>query len=341
MVILHLIWDSWGIFFLRRLSNMTIRSKKETTKRFVTDKPAGGRSGARSTGRSTERSSERSIGRPKSRAAIKSTGRPTERSTSTTRSSATRPAKDWSLTKKTTKKDPTKECIYGAHAIIEMLKAKKRRLISLYTKKPFPKSWERLQPYLPKSIPNIQYVEKNVLDGIAQSPDHMGVVALVSPFKFYPKMFTPKTHPVIMLLDGIQDVGNLGAILRSAYCAGLTGVIVPTSSAAPVTSAVFKASAGLAEYLDIYQPASAAQAVTELKQAGYTMYMAVIDGQNVTEVEFKQPMCLVIGNEATGINREIKKQGVSITIPQRPDVSYNASAAAGILLFFITWRLGK
>ncbi len=243
--------------------------------------------------------------------------------------------------KVTTKKESSKEVIYGAHSIIEMLKAKKRRLISIYTKKPFPKSWERLQPYLPKSIPNIQYVEKNVLDGIAQSPDHMGVVALVSPYKFYPKMFTPKTHPFVILLDGIQDVGNLGAILRSAYCAGLNGVIVPTMKAAPITPAVFKASAGLAEYLDIYQPSSTAQAVMELKQAGYTMYMAVIDGKNVTQMEFKEPMCLVIGNEATGISRDIKKQGVAITIPQRPDVSYNASAAAGILLFFMTWRISQ
>lgn len=241
----------------------------------------------------------------------------------------------------TTKKETSKEVIYGAHAIIEMLKAKKRRLISLYTRKPFPKSWERLQPYLPKSIPNIQYVEKNVLDGIAQSPDHMGVVALVSPFKFYPKMFTPKTHPKVLLLDGIQDVGNLGAILRSAYCAGLQGVIVPTVKAAPITSAVFKASAGLAEYLDIYQPASTAQAVMELKQAGYNLYMAVVDGANVTTVTFEEPLCLVIGNEATGIGRDIKKQGTAITIPQRPDVSYNASAAAGILLFFITWRVSQ
>lgn len=237
------------------------------------------------------------------------------------------------------KRDVSKEVIYGAHAIIEMLKAKKRRLLSLYTRKQLPKSWERIKPYLPKSIPNIQYVEKNVLDGIAQSPEHGGVVALVSPFKFHSKMFSPKTHPMILLLDGIQDVGNLGAILRSAYCAGVQGVVVPTVGAAPITSAVFKASAGLAEYLDIYQPASTAQAVMELKQAGYNLYMAVVDGQNVTEVTFQKPLCLVIGNEATGITRDIKKQGTAITIPQRPDVSYNASVATGILLFFITWRL--
>ncbi len=241
--------------------------------------------------------------------------------------------------KESIKKESTKECIYGAHAIIEMLKAKRRRLISIYTRKPLPKSWERIQPYLPKSIPNIQYVEKNVLDGIAQSPDHMNVVALVSPFKFYPKMFTPKTHPIILLLDGIQDVGNLGAILRSAYCAGLTGVVVPTLKAAPITSAVFKASAGLAEYLDIYQPASTAQAIMELKQAGYNLYMAVVDGENVTQVEFKQPLCIVVGNEAIGISRDIKKQGIGITIPQRPDVSYNASVAAGILLFYVTLKI--
>lgn len=232
-----------------------------------------------------------------------------------------------------------KSVIYGANAIVEMLKAKRRKLHTIYTRKPLPKAWERIKPYLPKAMPTIQYVEKNALDGIAESTDHMGIVALVSPYQFVSKMFDPKKKPFIMLLDGVQDVGNLGAILRSAYCSGVDGVILCKSNSAPMTPAVFKASAGYAEHLDIYLAASVKSAVQEIADAGYHLYMAVIDGKDATKVDFKKPACLVIGNEASGIDKEVRKKGELITIPQRAkDISYNASVAAGILIFTIAMR---
>lgn len=230
-----------------------------------------------------------------------------------------------------------KDVVYGAHSIIEMLKAKRRNLFGIYTLKSLPKAFDRIKPYLPKSIPNLQYVDKNVLDGIAQSPEHMGVVAVVSPFKTRSVMFSPKTHPNILLLDAIQDVRNLGAILRSAYCVGIDGVVLCKSKSAPLSAPVFKASAGLAEHLDIFVAPSIKHAVLAVKEAGYNLYMAVLEGKDVSTVEFKRPSCLVIGNEAIGITKDIRSFGELITIPQRsPEISYNASVAAGILLFFIS-----
>ena len=155
-------------------------------------------------------------------------------------------------------------------------------------------------------------------------------------------MFDAKKHPLILLLDGVQDVGNLGAILRSAYCSGVDGIVLCQRGGASLTPAVFKASAGLIEHLDIYVVPSIKHAIVQTKQAGYNLYMAVIDGQDVTKVELKQPACLVIGNEATGISKEVKKDGTLITIPQRSsDISYNASVAAGILLFTLSNSLKK
>jgi 23S rRNA (guanosine2251-2'-O)-methyltransferase len=235
---------------------------------------------------------------------------------------------------------PSGEQLYGAHAIIEMLKAGRRKLISIYTTKPYPKSWTRVQPYLPKSVPNIQYVSKDVLDRMTSNAEHMGVVAWVSPFKFATKMFTPAKHPSILLLDSVQDVRNLGAILRSAYCTGVQGVVLCKSLSAPLTPAAIKAAAGLSEHLDIYVAASMKQAVVEAKQAGYTLYMAVLDGENAMNVQFKKPSCLVIGNEAVGIQPSMRKDGVLVTLPQRTsDISYNASVAAGILLFVMSQKL--
>lgn len=232
------------------------------------------------------------------------------------------------------------EVVYGAHPLIELLKAKKRSIIALYTTKPAPKAFERLAQHLPKNFKSINYVSKDVLDRMVGTTEHMGVVAYVSPFKFVSKVFDPAKKPFILLLDSIQDVRNVGAILRSAYCTGVSGVVLCKSKAAPLTPAALKASAGLAEHLDIYLAPSLKHAVLELKRAGYNFYMAVLDGKDASNYDFQKPACLVIGNEAIGITKDIRGLGQAITLPQRSiDISYNASVAAGILLFLMSNKL--
>jgi 23S rRNA (guanosine2251-2'-O)-methyltransferase len=232
------------------------------------------------------------------------------------------------------------EIVYGAHPIIELLKAKRRHVLALYTTKPTPKAFERLVSYLPKNFRGINYVTKDALDRMAGGSDHMGVVACASPFKFASKIFNPAQKPFILLLDSIQDVRNLGAILRSSYCTGVSGVVLCKSKSAPLSAAALKASAGLAEHLDIFVAPSLKSAVLDLKKAGYTFYMALLDGKNATSVTFTKPACLVIGNEAVGITKDIRSLGNPITLPQRSsDISYNASVAAGILLFLMATQL--
>lgn len=244
------------------------------------------------------------------------------------------------------KKDKQKQqlqldLIYGAHSIIEVLKAKRRKLYSLYTTKPLPKAYTRIEKYLPKSIPNIQYVSRSVLDRMAGNSDHMGIIALVSPFKYSTKIFDPKTKPFILLLDGVTDVRNLGAILRSAYCTGVQGVVLCKKGGAPITPSAHKASAGLVDYLDIYVAPSIEHATNELSKAGYNLYMAVLDnGKDATKINYNKPICLVIGSEETGISKNVQNKGTLITLPQRSaDISYNASVAAGILMFLLGQKL--
>lgn len=234
------------------------------------------------------------------------------------------------------------EMIYGVHPIIEVLKVKKRKIISIYTTKPLPQGWDRIKPHLPKQLPQIQYVQKQVIDKITGTTDHNSILAWVTPFKYSSKVFNPEKKPFLLMLDGIQDVRNLGAILRSAYCTGVDGVVLCKKGSSILTAASFKASAGLAEHLDIYIAPSATHAAQELKNAGYNLYMAVLDGKSVTDIEFKKPLCLVIGNEALGISKNIQSLGEKITIPQRTyDISYNASVAAGILLFLTGTNINK
>lgn len=229
------------------------------------------------------------------------------------------------------------ELVFGAHAVLELLKAKRRKVISIYTTKPVPKIWPEIEKELPKYPVNIQYVERDVLARIAGTSDHQGILAWAQPFPYRKKFFENSKQPFLLMLDGIQDVGNLGAILRSAYCTGVDGIIITEKNSAPLNATAFKASAGLAERLDIYQTPSAQAAALELKKAGYTTYLTAFDGTDATQVEYKFPLCIVIGGEGFGISKAILDAGPHITIPQRSsDISYNASVAAGIALFLVS-----
>jgi 23S rRNA (guanosine2251-2'-O)-methyltransferase len=244
------------------------------------------------------------------------------------------------MTKKT--KAPVGELIYGIHPVIELLKAKRRKLISIYTTDPVPQSWDQVEKLMPKYPVNIQYVKRDVLTRMAGNSDHQGIIAWTQNFPLRTKPFDPEKQPFLLMLDRIQDVGNLGAILRSAYCAGVDGVVLCKKNASPLNATAFKASAGLAEHLEIYIAASPQAAVHELTQAGYQLYMAAFGGENALKCTYKTPLCFVIGSEGTGITKSILNQGIQVTLPQRTsDISYNASVAAGILLLLVGNQIGK
>ncbi|QQR53820.1 RNA methyltransferase [bacterium] len=234
------------------------------------------------------------------------------------------------------------ELIFGIHPVIEAVKAKKRKIISFYTTKPEPKGWQDIQSAIEgKHIP-IQYVDRSVLTRMADSTDHQGVIAWVGKFPFKKNIFEPSKHPLILMLDGIQDPRNVGAIIRSAYCTAFNGIVLIKRGGSPLTATALKSSAGLAEHIDIFMANSVIEAATLLKKAGYTLYMATFDGQNALSVEFQKPLCLVIGGEGVGISRSILKEGLHVTLPQKTaDISYNASVAAGLLTFLVATKAGS
>lgn len=243
--------------------------------------------------------------------------------------------------KSTTKPKKIQELTYGIHPIVELLKAGKRKIYTIYTTKPTPKSWIEIEPLL-KPLTQIQYVSKDVLDRMAGTIDHQSVIAWASPFIYRSKFFDPSKSPLLMMIDSVQDTRNLGAIIRSSYCTGFDGIIVCQKGGAPINASTIKASAGLSERSEIYLAGSPVHAVQLLKEAGYNIYLATLDGKDATKIEFKSPLCAVIGNEATGITPAIFKFGTKIKLPQKSDdVSFNASVAAGILLFMISNQVGK
>lgn len=234
------------------------------------------------------------------------------------------------------------ELVYGIHPIVELLKAKRRKLLTLYTTKPEPKAWSIIKPLL-TSATVVRYVTRQALDNTAQTNEHQGFVGFAAPYQYRKKAFEKDKQQFIVMLDGIQDPRNLGAILRTAYCTGAQGVIITKRNSAPLAAPALKAAAGLAEYLEIIQAPSAKAAAQELKQAGYSLYLATVDqSKPAHSIDYKEPLCLIIGSEGAGISSDVLGMGTHITIPQRrADVSYNASVAAGILLFLIGNKCGK
>ena len=232
--------------------------------------------------------------------------------------------------------------VYGVHAVLEVLMAKRRKVSAVYTTKFQIKSWAQIEKVLPKHIP-IKVVEKEVLEKITGTTEHQGILIFVSAFPFEKNMFDSSKSRFLVVLDGVQDVRNLGAIIRSAYCTGVEGVVLCCRNSAPLTPAAIKASAGLAEHIRIFIAPSMGFAMQELKKQGYHIYLATLGaGENAAAVQYEIPTALVIGNEESGVSKEILKYGTQVLLPQRrADISYNASVAAGILLFLIGNQLKK
>jgi 23S rRNA (guanosine2251-2'-O)-methyltransferase len=232
------------------------------------------------------------------------------------------------------KKQNIENIVFGVHPIVELLRAKKRKIITLYTTRPVPKRWPVIQSILPAYPINIRYITREQLAQLAGTTDHQGFVVHTQPFVYYMQPFNSTKQQGIVVLDGIQDPRNLGAIIRSASCTNTHGILIVQKNAAPLNGVALKAAAGLAEHMLIRIVSSAAVALKELQTAGYTVYCGHLDGTDIRTIPFKLPYAIVIGSEGVGISPAFIKVGQLVTIPQRTGtISYNASVAAGLLLF--------
>jgi 23S rRNA (guanosine2251-2'-O)-methyltransferase len=239
------------------------------------------------------------------------------------------------------KKHPNHEVLYGIHPVLEALKAKSRTIYTIYTTKPAPHAFSSIEKLLAKHT-KVQFVKRDVLYRLSGSTEHQNVVAFASPFMTKKSFFSPQKAKALVLLDSIQDPRNLGGIIRSAHCAGFDGVVLTRKKSAPISATVVKASAGLIHHMPVYEAASPVHAAQLLQEADYAMYVTTLQGEDISQVAFQEPLCLVIGNEATGVSSDIIKKGTQVTIPQKSsDISYNASVAAGITLFITASRTNR
>ena len=185
-------------------------------------------------------------------------------------------------------------------------------------------------------------VDRRKLDEISVTGSHQGVIAVaaVTHYASIDDILALAEErgepPFVIVCDEISDVHNLGAIIRSAECAGAHGVIIPKRRSAGLTAVVDKTSAGAAEYLPVARVSNLPAALEELKRRGLWVYGSAAEAERgMWETDLTGPLCLVIGSEGEGMGRLVREKcDVLVSIPMRGRVSsLNASAAAAILIY--------
>ena len=187
----------------------------------------------------------------------------------------------------------------------------------------------------------VQEVDRVRLDQMA--PNHQGLIAVASAYAYKTvddMLALAKARgedPLLVILDGVTDPHNLGAIIRSAECAGAHGVIIPERRAVGLTPAAVKASAGAVEYLPVAREVNLNRVIERLKKEGIWIYGAAMEGEDYRRVNFSGPAAIVIGSEGEGISRLVA-EGCDklVSLPMKGHIdSLNASVAAGILLYAV------
>lgn len=193
-----------------------------------------------------------------------------------------------------------------------------------------------------KKIP-VKEVDIKKLDFLSGGAVHQGIIATaaVKEYKTVDDIFalaeSRNEAPFIIILDEIEDPHNLGAIIRTAECAGAHGVIIPERRSATLNYTVGKVSAGAVEYLPVARVTNLVNCIDELRDRGLWIFGADMDGTDYTQCDFKGAVGLVIGNEGKGIGRLVSKHcDAIVSLPIRGHIdSLNASVAAGILMYQI------
>ncbi len=194
----------------------------------------------------------------------------------------------------------------------------------------------------------IKYLPKERMNQMSDTGNHQGVIADVASFEYSTvedilnRAREKGEPPFVILLDGIEDPHNLGAIIRTANLAGAHGVIISKHRAAGLTSTAARASAGALNYTPVAKVTNMGKTLEDLKKEGLWFVCADMGGTRMYDLNLTGPIGLVIGNEGDGVSRLVREKCDFIaSIPMKGDIdSLNASVAAGVLAFEIVRQRG-
>lgn len=228
---------------------------------------------------------------------------------------------------------------YGRNSVMEFLRAGKVRQIYLKSGRHDERLQEILEEAKSRAVP-IKEVEEEELDSMSGGVVHQGIAALLFPYEYQDMNAVIKKweekDPIFILLDGVEDVRNLGAIVRTAECAGAACVLLPNHKSSPVTAAAMKTAAGAFAYLPVCRIGNIQQTLKYLKEKGFWVVGTDMDGESLYyEANLKGPLVIVMGAEGKGMSPLTRRMcDFCVRIPMKGKVSsLNVSVAAALLLY--------
>ncbi|MBQ3158471.1 MAG: 23S rRNA (guanosine(2251)-2'-O)-methyltransferase RlmB [Clostridia bacterium] len=186
----------------------------------------------------------------------------------------------------------------------------------------------------------VEFVQRQALDRLSKTGHHQGIIAFTSEFEYSDlddvmKNNTYEGRRFFILLDKLSDPHNLGSIIRTAECSGVTAVVIPNRNSVLVNETVMRASAGAINHVKVCKVGNLNDAIKKLKEDGVFVYVTDMDGENIYKTNLKGDIAIVIGSEGFGVSALTRKLADQvISIPMYGNInSLNASVSAGICMY--------
>ena len=225
-----------------------------------------------------------------------------------------------------------RETIFGIRPVVEALGSGRRKVLEVVDAV----GNEEVANAAGARNVGVRRASRQRVEELARSEAHQGVAASVEPYPYSGLeeiLFPPE--PLVLVLDGVTDPRNLGAVLRAADAAGASGVVIPRNRAVGVTPAAVKASAGASEHVRVARVTNLRRAVDAIKEAGLWVYAAEAGGTPYMELDLAGAVALVLGSEGRGVRRLVREGcDGTVSIPMLGAVeSLNVSVACAVLLY--------
>ena len=231
------------------------------------------------------------------------------------------------------------ETVYGIRPVVEALRSGRRRVFEVIDAV----GNENVAKAAAARGVDVKRASRQRVEELAPDGVHQGVVARVEPYPYSGlEEILSASDPLVLVLDGVTDPRNLGAVLRAADGAGASGVVIPKDRAVGVTAAAVKASAGASEHVRVARETNLRRAIDTMKGVGVWVYAAEGGGKPYTELDLAGPVGLVLGSEGRGVRRLVRKGcDGAVSIPMLGAVeSLNVAVASAVLLYEARRRRG-
>ncbi len=225
-----------------------------------------------------------------------------------------------------------RELIYGIRPVLETLRSRRREVFEVLDAA---QSAEVAKVANAAGVP-VKKVPRARIEDLARGAAHQSVAARVGPYPYSDLgEILAAPDPLVLVLDGVMDPRNLGAVLRAADGAGASGVVIPKNRAVGVTAAAVKASAGASEHVSVARETNLRRAIDRIKEAGLWVYAAEVGGTIYTELNLSGSVALVLGSEGRGVRRLVREGcDGAVSIPMLGAVeSLNVSVVVAVLLY--------